>query len=673
MSEDIISYVTAAAQGDTDAMAKLYAKTLKSSYYLALKLSNDSEEAAVITKNAYARVFCTISRLKKPEAFEIYMRQNVAAVYKESQKFTFSDASSDTVESSLEFLSEDVYEDEKKSALALAAVAALSPETRSAVVLHYYSGMPVGPLAKYLNVSESTVNAVLAGAKKSIFEKSGSSDPYTVSADVYPVLNRIFKRHAEKVVIEPAVVREMFAYIMDRYKTYKKAESLNSAPDVPAKNKFFSAADFERETETEIETETEDLSYTDVDLSLFAPDNIDDNAAAQAPEEKNFLKNTLTKVKSIDLSKVKNITKKYNPKFLMVCGGAVALLLILIIIVCAVAGNKQKKAGVDVKWNDTGFEEFTDITYINEYFCSFKYNNQYGLMDYQGNILVQPAYDSQFVNCGYGRDYDESDGGSGKYHVYVMVNGVKMSVNYSAGKVDISQAHGDHSQETNALPDGFKYEERDRYFEGYAAAENSKGKWGYIDKDGKTVIPFDYYPVNASENSGNLTKDYCRPVTNGYVAVKDSEGMMAIINMDNELVTDFEYTDIMPGSNGIFIAKKDGKWGTILVGDAVASAGSIDPVVVTTAAPVVTDENGEPVTSAVSDSDVAGKHFKVTSDGVNIRKTPGSRGTWIGDATPGTILTGVAVEKASNGKDWLKIEFNGGYGYVFMQFVEQVD
>ena len=70
MSEDITRYVAAAAQGDIEAIGKLYAKTLKSSYYLALRLSNDADEAAEITKNAYARVFCTVARLKKPEAFE---------------------------------------------------------------------------------------------------------------------------------------------------------------------------------------------------------------------------------------------------------------------------------------------------------------------------------------------------------------------------------------------------------------------------------------------------------------------------------------------------------------------------------------------------------------------------------------------------------------------------
>ena len=61
MNQDIIRYVTAAAHGDTDAMAKLFTSTLKSSYYLALKLSTDHDEAVNITQNAYSTPSNSIS------------------------------------------------------------------------------------------------------------------------------------------------------------------------------------------------------------------------------------------------------------------------------------------------------------------------------------------------------------------------------------------------------------------------------------------------------------------------------------------------------------------------------------------------------------------------------------------------------------------------------------
>ena len=241
MNEDLVRYVNAAAQGSTDAMAKLYSLTLKSSFYLAFRLSGNVDEALDITKNAYTRVFCTIPRLKKPDAFEIYMRQNIAAVYKEGRKFTFGDAVGEMPESSLEFLSEDVYEDPDKTAAALASVANLSDELRSAVVLHYFSGMPVAPLARYLNVSESTVNSVLAKAKNIIFEQCGSSEPGLESAGKLPVLNRIFKREAETVRLHPDDVRDMFAYIMSKYQTFKEVETAKN-PDSASSGGFFGSS-----------------------------------------------------------------------------------------------------------------------------------------------------------------------------------------------------------------------------------------------------------------------------------------------------------------------------------------------------------------------------------------------------------------------------------------------
>ena len=114
MSENMVQFVTAACNGDTDAMAKLYSKTLKASYFLADLLCAGDGSASELTKKAYAKAFCSIEKLKKPEAFEIWMKQNVAAVYKEGVKFVFGDADAGAQELSSEFLPEDILEDADK-------------------------------------------------------------------------------------------------------------------------------------------------------------------------------------------------------------------------------------------------------------------------------------------------------------------------------------------------------------------------------------------------------------------------------------------------------------------------------------------------------------------------------------------------------------------------------
>ncbi|MBR5113234.1 MAG: hypothetical protein IK097_07405, partial [Clostridia bacterium] len=395
MNEELVRYVNAAAAGDKDAIAKLYSLTLKSSFYLAFRLCGNVEEALDITRNAYTRVFCTIDRLKKPDAFEIYMRQNIAAVYKEGRKFTFGDAVADTPEGSLEFLSEDVYEDPSKTAKALAAVMGLSDELRAAIVLHYFSGMPVTPLARYLNVSESTVNSVLAKAKEVIFEKSESSEPGIESAGKLPVLNRIFRREAETVRLNPTDVRDMFTYIMEKYQTFRQVEiARNGAgPQIPPRGQSTSSGE-------------------EINFDNFV--DVPDEAPSAQPSG-----SIVDRIKDF----IANFDIKKDWKKVLI---ALAALIILILIISGIAKagkNKNNNQGIDngstqvvdvkdveANWMDSGLEDCEEIYYLNEYMCGFRSatTKKYGILDYQGNILIQPVYDNRFKPCGIGRDYNGS-------------------------------------------------------------------------------------------------------------------------------------------------------------------------------------------------------------------------------------------------------------------------
>ena len=261
MSENIGQFVSAAAQGDTDAMAKLYSKTLKASYFLAEVLTADSVQAAEITKKAYARAFCTVGKLKKPEAFEIWMKQTVASVYKETQQFVFNDAEAGAGESSTEFLPEEVYDDPARSAAALEAVAALKPELRTALVLHYNNGMPVQIIAKFLGVSESTANALLCKARASValslgVERSGSA------SDTLPVLSRIFRRAAAEAKIDNSLVRDIFLFAIDAYNAVNASSAKEEEPQQPAPAQEEAPESEEQEPETAEETEEAEEAET---------------------------------------------------------------------------------------------------------------------------------------------------------------------------------------------------------------------------------------------------------------------------------------------------------------------------------------------------------------------------------------------------------------------------
>ncbi|MBQ2847977.1 MAG: WG repeat-containing protein [Clostridia bacterium] len=708
MSENIIQYVAAASNGDTDAMAKLYSRTLKASYFLADTLCADSGiSVAEITKKAYAKAFCTIDKLKKPEAFEIWMKQNVALVYKDTQKFVFGDAEAGTEENSSEFLSESVLEDKDSCEKILEAIAALKPVLRTAIVLHYNNGMPVQILAKFLGVSESTANSLLGKARAEILAFCGF-EASTEPTKSLPVLTRIFQFKAVETEIENTDVRDIFIYAIDAYEASKPAveapaepaPSAESAPEaaeeaakeeapVPAeeekaeesasedsniisfKQKINEILDSEKiPAEEKVETPVSNNSNEipeEIDVPVI---NVPDSIPAVSDET---LDNFAPAEKSEEKSSEEKPKAKVNPK---IVGIICAVLAVVIVILAFVAGGGEspdKESTTDpavshnvavsaegYKWVEGGFAECTELEYLDENCCYFKSatTGKYGLLDYQGNVILQPYYDG-FERCSSGRDYS----GRGSYHSLVKLGNETYEFTISAGVVTVSQTpHSAHSIDTESLTD-VSYDERDRYFEGYAAAKKDD-KWGYVSQENdKKVIKYEYEAVNELQLGSSAACDYCRPVTGGLIAVK-KDGKMGIINLKNKVIVPFDYTNIMPGSNGVFIACKDGVWGVILVGDAVASFKGVNISVIEQQS---TDSADSP------DEGVLGKYEVVSDDGANIRSDAGADYDLVGELKNGDIVAGYATKEAENGNEWLCIKYKGEYAWVAMSNLESVN
>lgn len=719
MSENIIQYVAAACNGDTDAMAKLYSKTLKASYFLADTLTAGDGTAQEITKKAYAKAFCTIDKLKRPEAFEIWMKQNVALVYKETQKFVFGDAEAGAAENSSDFLPESVLSDRDSCVKILEAVAALKPVLRTALVLHYNNGMPVAALAKFLGVSESTANALLGKARAEILSFCGIESS-AMQAKSLPVLTRIFQFKAVDTAIDNTAVRDIFIYAIDAYEAAKPAvspvapiEETPAAPEAPEveeapaaveeeaapeadikeaepvseasniisfKQKINEILDSEKvpaESDSSAESTVAESDTEDIDIPAFAvhdeiPSVSDETLDNFAPEVKPEKPEKRAK------SGFKLPEIKVNPKLLGIAG---AVLVVLIVVIAIVAGNggepdvgtssgdssnvasttqAQAVSANGYKWVEGGFAECEEIVYLDEncaYFKS-KTTGKYGLMDYQGNVILQPYYDG-FDRCSSGRDYSSRN----SYHSLVKVGNESYEFTILDGVVTVSQTpHSAHSIDTDSMGD-VSYDERDRYFEGYAAARKDD-KWGYVSQeDDKRVIKYEYEAVNELQLGAAAACDYCRPVTGGLIAVK-KDGKMGIINLKNKEVVPFDYDNIMPGSNGVFIACKDGVWGVILVGDAVASFKGVNITVVEQQSTNVA-ENPEETT--------LGKYKVTSDDGANIRTDAGADYDLVGELSYGDTVIGYATKTAENGNDWLCIKHDGEFAWVAMSNLEAVE
>ncbi len=711
MSENIIQYVLAASNGDTDAMAKLYSRTLKTSYFLADLLCAGDGSASELTKKAYAKAFCSIEKLKKPEAFEIWMKQNVASVYKETQKFVFGDAEAGAAEASADFLPESILESRESCEKILDAVAALKPVLRTALVLHYNNGMPVPALAKFLGVSESTANALLGKARAEILAFCGI-DASAEHTKTLPVLTRIFQFKSVDTSIENTDVRDIFIFAIDSYESSKPPVETTEVvePEVPSEAtepvpaektevSFTVVSEPEEKAESEStpvsdnifqfkrdiddisdadkaekdETDSESFLKSDDDDGIDVPEFVASDVVASVSDD--ILDNFVTEEKP-EKPVPEKPKFKLNPKLLGIIG---AVLVAVIVIVAIAAGSDKpdtgKPSGDDNSASTTvapvsgdgyqfvegGFAECEEIVYLDEDCCYFKSKTtgKYGLIDYQGNVILQPYYDG-FDRCtNTVRDYYGTD----SYHSLVKYGNESYEFTILDGVVTVSQTpHSAHTIDTSQKLDDVSYDERDRYFEGYAAARKDD-KWGYVSQENdKKVIKYEYEAVNELQLGESASCDYCRPVSNGLIPVK-KDGKMGIIDLKNKEVVPFDYINIMPGKNGVFIACKDGVWGVILVGDAVSSFQGINIGVI------------EQETSGNIDSsdETLGKYKVTSDDGANVRSDAGAEFDLIGELEYGDVVTGYATKDAENGNEWLCIKYEGEFAWVAMSNLKSVD
>lgn len=143
------------------------------------------------------------------------------------------------------------------------------------------------------------------------------------------------------------------------------------------------------------------------------------------------------------------------------------------------------------------------------------------------------------------------------------------SADYEAWVQGLSEQYAIYYK--NKLTADFTYEECGSDSSGILAVEKD-GKWGYVNEEGKLVIPIEYdaswdcYSAYDIENpnvvGGNITP-YCYAASEGYVPlVKDGKWEMR--NVSGQLViASGVFEKICPVYDGKCWVKKNGKWGAI--------------------------------------------------------------------------------------------------------------
>lgn len=176
------------------------------------------------------------------------------------------------------------------------------------------------------------------------------------------------------------------------------------------------------------------------------------------------------------------------------------------------------------------------------------------------------------------------------------------------------------------------------------AAVEKGGKWGYINENGVTVIPFDFDSCSLADTMGLDTafsfRNTLAPVCKG--------GKYGIINSKGETVVDFAFDTILQGEDGKYIAFREGKWGIITVDEEL--------FVPETSAP--TTINNDPALAK-------GNYMVQTSGSVlNMRADADATSDVIAKIPNGTILT---VTKTVPG--WSYAKYNSFAGWVSSKFL----
>ncbi len=100
-----------------------------------------------------------------------------------------------------------------------------------------------------------------------------------------------------------------------------------------------------------------------------------------------------------------------------------------------------------------------------------------------------------------------------------------------------------------------EYDNAYSFHEGLAEVEKD-GKWGYIDKRGKIVIPFEYGPTEP------FAEPFAEPFSEGLAGVR-KDGKKGYIDKRGKVVIPFEYKWAYSFHEGLAEVVKDEKWGYI--------------------------------------------------------------------------------------------------------------
>lgn len=350
-----------------------------------------------------------------------------------------------------------------------------------------------------------------------------------------------------------------------------------------------------------------------------------------------------------------------------------------------------------------------DISYADCF--KIKQNGKYGIIDYNGKTVIKPKYDS-IVAIRNSKDFlgfsKSSDGETVQTYIdyktfstetaYKEYNTLRYEYLWSAtdnsavfvqndngeiykddlkaslpetvrgvkdvdGKYVSDGTYGLYINGRNIM--GMIYSGAGCFSNGMAAFE-SNGVWGYIDSNGKTVLPFGFNAVKGYSAFGGEDTPY--ECFDGYVTVT-KDGKFGIYSSEGKAVTQMIYDWATPVVSGRAYICNDGKWGLASFGD--SSDASARTEAATTTKPETTTEKPTEKTTEKTSSDETttaegAGNYTVNTDGLKLRTDAGTQNDIILELSEGTVLK---IDRVSDG--WGHTYYDGNEGWVSLDYLDR--
>ncbi len=203
------------------------------------------------------------------------------------------------------------------------------------------------------------------------------------------------------------------------------------------------------------------------------------------------------------------------------------------------------------------------------------------------------------------------------------------------------------------------------------AAFKSNGIWGYIDSNGKTVIPFGYDAVKGYSAFGGDDTPY--ESYDGYVTVTKN-GKFGIFSNEGKMITELIFDGATPVVGGRAYVLKDGKWGLVSFGDSADASARTEAKTTEKTTETTTEKATEKTTEKTTENETTNEtttsaqtgNYVVNTDGLKLRADIGTENDVL------TVLdygTRIYIDKVSDG--WGHTVYDGLDGWVSLDYAEK--